>query len=300
MIYLILNGWLQHSSHHAAKFLFLLPAMTHLDLALLTPYFNFTNWTSNWATSIRDQNFNFDYTAVLRLIEWSTWSLTWSTLCIWCGGGRVCGGRSPSPGRCTGRHSHLSLQTPSSCQTADSWHRSRRELKECKNISKYSVCDDAPVAGEHGYWEEGRHGGAGGGEDARAVRRAGEPEPLRPLSAEARLLVVVDITVWGQGDGHRLESGRGQRLGLALAGGQWESVWEVRAVAIQAGGPHTRRLRGVWPAVTRCQAQSSYLTSAQLGGYLLSIGPRSRPGPGFRKLKINFNMNIRVGLQIAF
>ena len=84
MIYLILNGWLQHSSHHAAKFLFLLPAMTHLDLALLTPYFNFTNWTSNWATSIRDQNFNFDYTAVLRLIEWSTWS----TLCIWCGGGR--------------------------------------------------------------------------------------------------------------------------------------------------------------------------------------------------------------------
>ena len=77
-----------------------------------------------------------------------------------------------------------------------------------------------PVSGEHGYGEERGHRGASGGEDAGVVRPGGEPEPLRPSPGVRRLLVVVDITVGGEGDGHRLKPPRGQGRGLAMAGGQ--------------------------------------------------------------------------------
>ena len=77
-----------------------------------------------------------------------------------------------------------------------------------------------PVSREHGYGEEGGHRGAGGGEDAGVVRRGGEPEPLSPSPGVRRLLVVVDITVGGEGDGHRLEPPGGQGRGRAMAGGQ--------------------------------------------------------------------------------
>ena len=147
-----------------------------------------------------------------------------------------------------------------------------------------------PVSGEHGYGEERGHRGPGGGEDAGVVRRGGEPEPLGPSPGVRRLLVVVDITVGGEGDGHRLEPPGGQGRGRAMAGGQWESVGEVGAVTIQARGAHTRGLGGVRPreremsdtgimwAVSSFVFWTKLIFSGQLGMLFMANMPQD-PGP---------------------